>query len=155
MSFVVSGLPVETFQPLFGRSEAALAEHGAVRVTARDDGRYPCRIMLEDAAPGDTLLLLNYESHRAATPYRSAYAIYVNEAAGETRRMVDEVPPVLRGRPIALRVFDEAGMLIAASLALNDDVKARIEESFADPAAAYIHAHNAAAGCFAALIERA
>jgi hypothetical protein len=155
MSFIVSGLPVETFQPLFHCSEAALAERGVVRVTAGADGRYPCRVTLEDARPRDTLLLLNFESHSASTPYRSAYAIYVNEAAGETRRVVDDVPPVLRGRPIALRVFDEDGMLISACLALNDDVKERIEQHLADPAVAYIHAHNAAAGCFAALIERA
>ena len=155
MSFIVSGLPVETFQPLFHCSEAALAERGVVRVTAGADGRYPCRVTLEDARPRDTLLLLNFESHSASTPYRSAYAIYVNEAAGETRRVVDDVPPVLRGRPIALRAFDAAGMLIGAELALSDDVAGVIARRFADPAAAYLHAHNAAHGCYAARIDRA
>jgi hypothetical protein len=37
----------------------------------------------------------------------------------------------------------------------NSDVKARIEAAFARPEAAYIHAHNAAHGCFAAEIRRA
>jgi hypothetical protein len=155
MSFLVTGLPVETFQPLFGLSDAALAARGAVRETAVAGGRYPCRVTLEDAAPGQTVLLLNYEHQAAPTPYRSCYAIYVSEAARQTRRLVGQLPPVLRGRPIALRAFDAAGMLIGAELALNDDVAEAIARRFENPEAAYLHAHNAAYGCFAARIDRA
>ena len=154
MSFIVSGLPIEPFAPLLGLSAEALAERGALRVTAAD-GRYPCRVTLEDAPAGQSLLLVNYQHQDAATPYRSNYAIYVSEAARETRRLEGELPPVLRGRPIAVRAFDEAGMLIGAELALNDDVEAAISRRFADPDAAYLHAHNAAHGCFAARIDRA
>jgi hypothetical protein len=155
MSFLVTGLPVETFQPLFGLSDAALAARGAVRETAVAGGRYPCRVTLEDAAPGQTVLLLNYEHQAAPTPYRSRYAIYVSEAARQTRRLVGQLPPVLRGRPIALRAFDAAGMLVGAELALNDDVAEAIARRFENPEAAYLHAHNAAYGCFAARIDRA
>jgi hypothetical protein len=155
MSFIVSGLPIETFEPLFGLTDDALAEHGAIRVVAAPGGRYPCRIGLEDATPGQTLLLVNFEHHAAATPYRSNHAIYVNEAALETRRLEGELPPVLRGRPIALRAFDAAGMMIGAELALNDDVEAAIGRQFSDPDAVYLHAHNPARGCYAARIDRA
>jgi uncharacterized protein DUF1203 len=154
MSFIVTGLPVETFQPLFGLSDAQLSERGAMREVAGAVGRYPCRVTLSDAEPGERLLLVNYEHQSAPTPYRSAYAIYVNEAAAEAARFEDELPPVLRGRPIALRAFDADGMLIGAELALNDDVAEAIARRFADPAAAYLHAHNAAHGCFAARIDR-
>ena len=119
------------------------------------EGRYPCRVMLEDAPVGQSLLLVNYQHQDAATPYRSNYAIFVSEAARETRRLEGALPPVLRGRPIALRAFDGAGMLIGAELALNDDVEAAITRRFADPDAAYLHAHNAAHGCFATRIDRA
>ncbi|MFI4936045.1 MAG: DUF1203 domain-containing protein [Caulobacterales bacterium] len=155
MSFAISGLPVETFRPLFGLCDEGLAARGVVRHTAVAGQRFPCRVTLEDAAPGETLLLLNFEDHTAATPYRNAYAIYVREAATKTRQLTDEIPGVLRGRPIALRVFDEAGMLIAADLALADDVNTAIARQFENPAAAYLHAHNAAAGCFVARIDRA
>ena len=154
MTYAISGLPIETFAPLFGLDDEALAARGIVRVTAGAAGRYPCRIRLEDAAPGQTLLLLNHQDHAAETPYRNAYAIFVGETAGESRRLKDELPGVLRGRPISLRVFDETGMLIAADLALNDDVELAIQRQFANPDAAYIHAHNAAHGCFAARIDR-
>ena len=156
MSFIVSGLPIERFEPLFGLGDAALAEHGALRITAADDGRYPCRVTLEDAAPGETLLLVNYEHQPAPTPYRSHYAIFVSEAARETRRLgPGQLPPVLRGRNIALRAYDSAGMLHDMALCLDDDVAVTAERLLADPAAAYLHAHNAAAGCYAARIDRA
>ena len=155
MTFAITGLPVDTFRPLFGLDDAALAARGVIRHTAGADGRYPCRITLQDAAPGDTLLLLNYEDHAAATPYRNAYAIFVNETATETQRLVDEIPEVLRGRPIALRVFDETGIKIAAELVLDDTLHEAIERQFANPEVSYIHAHNAAHGCFAARIDRA
>ena len=79
----------------------------------------------------------------------------VREAASEARRPEGELPPVLRGRPIALRAFDATGMLVGAELALNDDVAAAIGRQFANPEAAHLHAHNAAHGCFAARIDRA
>jgi hypothetical protein len=160
MSFLVSGLPIETFQPLFGLSEDALADRGVIRVVnggsrQRESGRYPCRVTLEDAPPGESLLLLNYQHHDAATPYRSNHAIFVREAARETRRLEGELPPVLRGRPIAVRAYDAAGMIVGAELALSDDVEAVIARQFANPDAVHLHAHNAAHGCYAARIDRA
>jgi hypothetical protein len=155
MSYVVSGLPVDPFCDLFSLDDAALAARGAVRRIAEPGGRYPCRVTLDDAPAGQSLILVNFEHQTAPTPYRSSYAIYVSEAARETARFEDALPPVLRARPIALRAFDTQGMLIGAELALNDDVEAAIARRFADPAAAYLHAHNAAHGCYAARIDRA
>jgi len=155
MTYLISGLPLEPFQSLFGLDDEALAAHGAVRHTAGATGRYPCRVTLEDAEPGETLLLVNYQHQDADTPYRSNYAIYVREAATAPGTFAAELPPVLRGRPIAMRAFDQTGMLIAAELALSDDVEAVIRRQFADPETAYLHAHNAAYGCFAARIDRA
>ena len=155
MTYLISGLPLAPFQPLFGLDDEALAAHGAVRQTADNTGRYPCRVTLEDAQPGETLLLINYQHQDADTPYRSNYAIYVREAATAPQSFADALPPVLRNRPIAVRAFDQAGMLIAGDLALADDVEAAITRQFANPDAAYLHAHNAAHGCFAARIDRA
>jgi hypothetical protein len=155
MSFAITGLPIDQFQLLFGLSDEDLASQGVLRRRVTREGRFPCRVTLEDTPPGGSVLLLNYEDHAAATPYRSRYAIFVSEAARETRALVDEIPGVLRGRPIALRAFSPEGMLLGAELALNDDVADAIGRRFADQAVDYIHAHNAAHGCFAARIERA
>jgi Protein of unknown function (DUF1203) len=155
MSYRITGLDREPFAGLFDMDDAALAGQGAVRVTAGADKGWPCRISLEDAKAGEELILLNHVSHDVATPYRSAYAIYVRSAANGAAAYVDETPPVFEGRPMALRAFDRDGMLRNAALALPGQADAKIRELFGAQEIAYIHAHNAAHGCFAAKVERA
>jgi hypothetical protein len=155
MSYRITGLDRQPFAVLFDMDDAALAEKGAVRVTAGADKGWPCRISLEDAEAGEELILLNHVSHDVATPYRSSYAIYVRGAAYKTAKYVDETPPVFEGRPMAFRAFDCEGMLRNAALALPGQADAKIRELFASDEIAYIHAHNAAHGCFSAKVERA
>ena len=154
MSFTVTGLSADEFAPLFALSDEALEQRGIIRKKATSKPGFPCRITLEDAEPGETVLLLNYESHKAETPYRSSYAIFVREGAQEAASYTDELPPVFKGRPMAFRHFNEDGHLVGASLALNGDAKEKIEAAFSDSRVAYIHAHNAAHGCFAAEVTR-
>jgi Protein of unknown function (DUF1203) len=154
VTYRIAGLSPEPFRALFGASDETLAGQGVRRVRATASRGFPCRITLEDAREGETLLLLNHQDHAAATPFRSSYAIYIRESATEPLVLVDETPPVFEGRPIALRAFDAGGMLRGASLALANDADARIRELFDRPEIAYIHAHNAAHGCFAARVER-
>jgi hypothetical protein len=155
MTYVVSGLPLEPFQPLFGLSDEALAERGVIRMPVTAPIGFPCRITLEDAPVGETVLLLNYEHQPAATPYRSSHAIFVREGARATRRAVDEIPPALAVRPsISLRAFDEAGMMVDAALAPGAELEPVVERLLARPDVAYLHAHNAGRGCFAARIDR-
>jgi hypothetical protein len=154
MSFVVSGLAVETFRPLFGLSEEALAALGIQRMAVTAPLGFPCRVTLEDRPVGDTVLLLNYEHQPADTPFRSRHAIFVGEQAGETRRYVDELPPVLAARPhTSLRAFDEAGMMTDGQLVAVGELKAAIERMLDQPGVAYLHAHYAGRGCYAARIE--
>ncbi len=61
----------------------------------------------------------------------------------------------LRVRPISLRAFGVAGMMVDADLANGRDVEAAIGRLLASPATAYIHAHYARPGCYAARIDRA
>jgi Protein of unknown function (DUF1203) len=154
MSYRITGLDREPFAELFDMKDTALAERGAVRVTAAADKGWPCRISLEDAKAGEELILLNHLSHDVATPYRSSYAIYVRKAANRTAEFVDETPPVFEGRPMAFRAFDAEGMLRNAALALPGQADDKIRELFESENIAYIHAHNAAHGCFSARIER-
>jgi hypothetical protein len=154
MAYRIEGLDPAPFAPLFGLDDAALAERGAIRMTADARPGFPCRITLEDAEPGETLLLLNHVSLDAATPYRASHAIFVREGAGRAAVHVDEVPPVLAGRTLSLRGFDAEGMMQGAMLALPGEADARIRELLGQPDIVSIHAHNAIRGCFAARIER-
>lgn len=153
MTYRIAGLDPVPFAPLFALSDAELAARGARRVTASADRGFPCRVSLADARAGEELILLHHVSHDVATPYRSAYAIYVREGAAQADH-VGELPPVFDGRPLGLRGFDAGGTLRDARLALPGEAEDKILDLFANPAIAYIHAHNAAHGCFAAKVER-
>jgi hypothetical protein len=153
MTYRIAGLPRADFIPFFAMSDAELAAHNAVRVTATGPG-FPCRVSLEDASAGEPLILINHTSHDVATPYRSTYAIYVRVGAAEFAPLIDTIPPVFEGRPLGLRGFDAHGMLKNAALALPGQADAKIHDLFADDDIAYIHAHNAAHGCFSARIDR-
>jgi hypothetical protein len=154
MTYRITGLSPQTFAHLIGASEDVLVQAGATRVTAAADKGWPCRVSLNDAKAGESLILLNHISHDVATPYRSAYAIYVAESAVTAAEYTDQIPPVFEGRPMAFRAFDAGGMLRDAALALPGQADAKIRELFENDDIAYIHAHNAAHGCFSAKVER-
>lgn len=154
MTYRIEGLAPAAFESLFSMTDGELAGRNAVRLIAQSARGYPCRVTLADADEGETLILVHYVSHDVATPYRSAYAIYVRESAREAASYTDEVPPVFEGRPLGLRGFDTNGMLRDAQLALPGEAEAKIRALFERSEIASIHAHNAAHGCFVARIER-
>jgi hypothetical protein len=154
MTYRIEGLAREAYEGLLGLGDDALAEQGARRVVADSKPGFPCRVTLEDAEPGEPLILFNHLSHDVPTPYRSAYAVYVREGARSTACYVDEPPPIFEGRALGLRGFDSEGMLRGALLALPGDADSKIRALFDRPEIETIHAHNAAAGCFAARIVR-
>ena len=157
MSFQISGLPLADFAPLFDLPDAELARRGIVRRIAVKGpaARFPCRVSLRDVESGVPVLLLNYEHLPTPGPYRSRYAIYVSERATEARLAVNEIPEVMRNRPLALRAFDRDGTLLEAELAEGGGVAATIERLLASPNVEFLHAHNAKAGCYAARVRRA
>ena len=154
MSYVITGLPLANFQPLFGLSEAELAERQIVRMPVTAKPGFPCRITLADAEPGETVLLLNYEHQAAATPYRSSHAIFVREAAEATATVKDAIPECLATRLLSVRAFDSAGMMVDADVVEGADLEPLIGRMLGAEIVAYLHVHNARRGCFAARVER-
>ena len=152
MTFRIRGLDTGQFSHLFALSDAELAAQGAMRKTA--DGPSPCRVSLTDATPGDEVILVNYEHHAVELPYRMRFAIYVREGEA-TFDAVNVVPDQLRRRTLAVRGFDENGMMTGWELIEGIWLEEAIERQFADPRARYLHVHFAAPGCYAAKVERA
>lgn len=153
MTYRIAGLDPAEFAPLWAMDDEELSRRGARRVTAESDRGFPCRVTLEDARRDEPLLLVHHVHHDVAGPYRSAFAIFVRQAA-EPAVYEDRCPPSFEGRTLSLRGFDAAGALAEARLAQPGEADAAIRALLADPAIAYINAHNAAAGCFAARVER-
>jgi hypothetical protein len=154
MTYMIKGLPRDRFAGLLGRSDAELAAQGARRVVADSDFGFPCRVSLEDAVAGESLILLNHVSHDVEGPYRAAHAILVRERAEDVAPLVDQTPPVFGRRTLSLRAFDAAGDLVASRVAGPEEHDRAIRELLADPQVDHIDAHNAGHGCFSARIER-
>ena len=154
MSFRVSGLDPNLFADLHALSDAALAERGVERVRVERKPDAACRISLDDAEIGESVLLLSYDHQPADTPYRQQGPIFVREtnACFEGR---DVIPPALKLRTLSLRGFDAAHMMIEADVVDGAAAAQLIERFFANPDVAYIHAHYAKRGCYAARFDRA
>jgi Protein of unknown function (DUF1203) len=155
MSFQIRGLAFGQFAPLLGLGDEQLQAHNARRLIADRHPGFPCRVSLIDAQPGERVLLVNYEHLPVMSPYRSRYAIYVRENATEAQLAVDEIPPVLQQRLLSVRALSAAGMLLDADVVEGRQLAGTIERLLAPSEVAYLHVHNARAGCFAARVDRA
>lgn len=153
MRFRFTGISAEPFRPLFALGDEELAARDMRRLTAGPGDMFPCRVSLTDAEPGDRLILLGYEHQPAASPYRAAGPIFVNENAGAPFDG-PEVPPVMRGRLLSLRAYDEAGMIVDAAVEHGREIEPVLERLLARDAAAYIHVHNAGRGCYSCRVDR-
>jgi hypothetical protein len=154
MSFRITGLSADQFSPLYGLSDAALAARGARRYRVDQCPGFPDRIELRDLEPGESALLVNYTHQPADTPYRASHAIFVREGARSARSFVDEIPEVMRRRTLSLRAFDTDHMLADAALVEGQEAKAAIDALLGNPVIAYIQAHYAKPGCYAARVDR-
>jgi hypothetical protein len=148
------GLPLDSFEPLFGLDDKKLAQQNVRRLIADEMPGFPCRVTLEDANPGESLLLLSHSHQPSASPYRSSGPIFVRESARESFDRTDMIPPVLCGRLLSLRAYDRAGMMVDAEIVDGDDVEALLQKFLARDEANYVHIHNARRGCYACAVER-
>jgi uncharacterized protein DUF1203 len=154
MPFKITGLDPAQFAPLFAMSDEALARHGARRETATQYPGYPCRVTLDDAQPGEEVILLNFEHLAVDSPYRSRHAIFVRAAATEKAESIGKVPPALARRLLSVRAFDARGFMVTGEIVEGAQLGPYAESQLANPDVAYLHAHYARRGCFAARIDR-
>jgi Protein of unknown function (DUF1203) len=155
MTFRISALPADTFSHLYGRSDDDLRAIGVEPVIANAENGFPCRVSLADASIGQRLLLLNHEHQPADTPYKSRHAIFVSDGAKSAHPDVNEIPDQLRRRLLSIRSFDAQGMMLDADVIDGADAERLVMRLFDDARAAYLHAHFARRGCYAARIDRA
>jgi Protein of unknown function (DUF1203) len=125
------------------------------RTVADEADSYPCRISLQDACRGDSLLLLNFAHLNTTSPYASRTAIYVNERADQAGEFVDTVPPMLKRRLLSVRAYDEADMMIDADVVDGNFAEETIERFLCNRAVRFLQIHFAKRGCFAARVDRA
>ena len=155
MPFRFRGLSAEPFAPLRALDDAELAARGMRRMIADEKPGFPCRVSLEDAEPGERLILLPFEHQPAHSPYRAAGPIFVRETARKTYDQSGELPPVLRGRLLSVRAYDRNGLMVDADVIDGNDAAALLARQFERADADYIHIHFARRGCYACRVDRA
>jgi len=154
MSFRILGIDPRQFSHLYGLSNTDLAAAGAQRYVVNAKPGFPDRVEVRDMDIGEHAILLNYEHQPADTAYRSRHAIFVREGANRALDAIDVVPDALRIRPISLRGFGENGEMVDADLGDGNALAPLIKRLFENPAIAYLQAHYAKRGCYAARIVR-
>jgi len=155
MTFRIRGLSPEPFAHLFDLSDETLAERGIVRMTADAPQSAPCRVTLEDAEPGESLLLLSYEHQPAAGPFHQSGPIFVREGAARAFDEVGRVPPAFAVRTLSARAYDSQGMMLDGELVAGAELEPLLEGWLARPEVDIVHLHYARRGCFAGVAQRA
>ena len=155
MSFLVSALPMDEFAPLFALDEAELEARGGKRYLADSIPGFPCRVSLEDAAPGESLVLIPFTHQPADSPYRASGPIFVREGARQASPRPGEVPELLRLRLLSVRAYDSSSLMLDADVVDGKALEPAIERLFSDPGIAYLHVHFARPGCYACRVDRA
>lgn len=155
MSFRVVGLDPSPFVHLYALGDDALIAHRARRVHVGPDGGVPDRVELRDLREGETALLVHHVHQPADTPYHASHAVYVREGAVRPRVVENRLPTVMARRLLSLRAFDAADLMVEADVVDGSAAEFLVRRLLDDPRVAYVHAHYARPGCFAARIERA
>jgi Protein of unknown function (DUF1203) len=154
-NFRIVGLSLEEFQPLFRLNDDELVEKNARRMVVDAKPGFPCRVSLEDAEIGEQVVLTPFAHHDVDSPYRASGPIFVREKAKEADLSVGEVPELVSTRTMSVRAYDKNSMMIDGTVVPGSEIKAHIEKLFANPNIAYLHLHNAGAGCYSCRVERA
>lgn len=129
--------------------------HLSVSVATENDTG-PCRSCLTVFLPGEGRILFSYAPNKYDHPYNEIGPIYIHEK--ECRSYIDHeaFPQELKSRrPLTLRCYAEAGIMVGAELVIDRPVEEVIESLFEDPKVKYLHARTASVGCYIARIERA
>ena len=152
--FRIVGLSATQFEPFYSLDDEELAARGARRMTVDAKPGFPCRVSLEDVEIGEQVILLPFLHHDVYSPYRASGPIFVRENAKEAALSVGEVPELVSTRTMSVRAYNENSMMIDGTVVPGSEIKAHIENLFGDPKIAYLHLHNAGAGCYSCRAER-
>ncbi len=142
----------EQLQAVMASVDSDPAEATAIhQVIADSKPGYPCRLSLEDAEPGETLILFHHCFHPAASPYRASGPLYVRLDRDEARLPLDELPAFLLHRFLSVRVYRDDGMMLDADVVAGTELSRTLEDRILpmiEHGAGYVHVHNASTGCF-------
>ena len=152
--FQISALPRTHFEKLFTLDDDALAALGARRYVADRTPGFPCRVSLQDAAPGERVILVPYSHQPNDSPYRASGPVFVREASETAVVPPATVPALLRTRLLSVRGYDRDHLMVEADVVDGRELEAVLMRLFASDRVRYAHVHFARPGCFACRVTR-
>jgi hypothetical protein len=152
--FQISALQRDDFEDFFRLDDEELAVRGAKRYVANKTPGFPCRVSLEDAAPGERVILLPYAHQPAHSPYRAFGPIFVRESAQTASCAPNTVPPLLRSRMLSVRAYDSRDLMIDAEVVDGRELEGSLMRVLGNERVRYIHLHYAGPGCYACRVDR-
>src|SRR5260370_32359537 len=103
--FTVRALSSEPFQELFTLTDEELEARRAKRYVADSERGFPCRVSLQDAEPGEEVILTNFTHLPSDSPYHSTHAVFVRKGVTTDAPYHHALPEMLRSRLLAIRSF--------------------------------------------------
>ncbi|HRD56552.1 MAG TPA: DUF1203 domain-containing protein, partial [Ferruginibacter sp.] len=116
VDFRLKSLPYHEFKNLFTLTDSALKKMGATRMLVDKFPGFPCRVSLQDAEPGEEVILLPYQHHKTNSPYQASGPIFVRKVAATAVLNTNEIPVMFNHRLLSLRGYDKNGIMKAAEV---------------------------------------
>ena len=155
MTFQIHALSSTPYTALFSLTDSELNQRNIVKTIVEEQNCYPCRVSLEDADIGETVILVNYSHLPEASPFQASHAIFVRQNATQATPEVDSIPQMITRRLISVRAFDAEHLMLTADVVEGEELKQMIGNMLEDNKVQYLHLHYARPGCFAAKVTRA
>ncbi len=150
----VKALDYKLFSKYFSLSASELETFGAYLFVADEHPCYPCRVSLQDAEIGETVLAITYEHHAVQGPYKSSGPIFIRKNAITANLGVNEIPMMLRHRLLSVRGYNASSLMLEGETVAGEKLEAVLVKQFQNDAVEYIHVHNAGPGCFNCTVKK-
>jgi hypothetical protein len=154
-NFQIKALQSAEYSHLLNLNDHELEKRGAIKMIADKNPGFPCRASLKDAEVGEEVLLFAYQHHKTKSPYQASGPVFIRTNAVTANPGVNNIPEILQHRLLSIRAYDKHGMMKTSLVTEGRDLKPLLFKAFKDGDIEYIHIHNAKAGCYNCLAERA
>jgi len=123
LDITVKALDHNLFAKYFAMSSAELESCGAYLFVADKNPFYPCRVSLQDAKIGETVLAIRYEHHPVKGPYGSTGPIFIRKGVKTVRPETNEVPAMLRHRLLSVRGYNSESLMIEGDAVAGEELE--------------------------------
>ena len=107
MDFRITGLPMAEFAAILRLGDADLRAAGITRCVVDEPHAYPCRITLEDAMPGEEVLLLSLCAPARGNTLRFIGSdLHQAQMPLQRQSVTNAVPDQQRRRLLSVRAYD-------------------------------------------------